>query len=84
MTKRKKTSDAFKTARLMGENIGKLVMESKKTISKGKKELRYTAETFEAAGKKAEKRAKVTTKETIPQLAKEFRSGLRKGMKKRR
>lgn len=84
MAKRKKSSDAFKTARLVGENIGKLVMESKKTFRKGKKGLRYTAETFEAAGKKAEKRAKVTTKETIPQLVKEFKSGIKKGMKKRR
>lgn len=83
MTK-KKSPDMYKTARIMGENVGRLVVESKKTIRKGKKGLRYTAETLEAAGKKAEKKAKITTQETIPQLMKEFKKGIRKGMKKRR
>ena len=84
MAKKKKSSNVFKTARLMGENIGKLVSESKKTIRKGKKGLEYTAETIETAGKKAERKAKTTTHETIPQLVKEFKRGISKGMKKRR
>ena len=88
MTKRKKPSELFKTARNMGENVGRLVSESKEQsrilAKRGKKGLRTTAETLGKAGKKAERKAMITTKETIPQLMKEFKSGLRKGMKKKR
>ena len=88
MAKKKKSSNVFKTARLMGENVGKLVVESKKTIRKGKKELMYTAEKLQTAGKKAGREARTTarttTQETIPQLVKEFKKGINKGMKKRR
>jgi len=84
MAKKKKSSNVFKAARLMGENIGKLVTESKKTVRKGKKGLEYTAETIESAGKKAGKKAKATTQETIPQLVKEYKRGINKGMKKKR
>lgn len=84
MAKRKKSKDIYKSARIMGENVGRLVLESKKTIKTGKKGLRYTAETLGKASKKAQRKAKITTQETIPQLMKEFRKGLKKGMKKRR
>ena len=84
MAKRKKPSELFKTARLMGENVGRLVLESKRTVKKGKRGLKTTAETFGKASKKAERKVMITTKETIPQIAKEFKKGLRKGMKKKR
>jgi hypothetical protein len=84
MTKRKKPSDVYKTARLMGENVGRLVLESKKTIKTGKKGLRTTAERLEKVQRKAKRKAIITTTETIPQLMKDFRKGLRKGMQKRR
>ena len=88
MAKRKKPSRLFKTARTMGENVGMLALESKEQsrilARKGKKGLRTTAETLGKAGKKAERKVMITTKETIPQIVKEFKSGLRKGMKKKR
>jgi uncharacterized membrane-anchored protein len=88
MAKRKKPSELFKTARNMGENVGKLVLGSKEQsrilARRGKKGLKTTAETLEKAGKKAERKAMITTKETIPQIMKEFKKGLRKGMKKKR
>ena len=84
MAKRKKSSGAFKTARFMGENLGKLVLESKKTVKTGKKGLKVTAERLGSVERKVKRKAMTTTKETIPQLAREFKSGLRKGMKKRR
>lgn len=88
MAKRKKPSELFKTARLMGENVGRLVIESKEQsrilARKGKKGLRTTAETLGKASKKAQRKAMITTKETIPQVMKEFKKGLRKGMKKKR
>jgi uncharacterized membrane-anchored protein len=88
MAKRKKPSRLFKTARTMGENVGMLALESKEhsrnLARKGKKGLRTAAETLEKASKKVEKKAVITTKETIPQIMKEFKKGIRKGMKKKR
>lgn len=84
MAKRKKSSDIYKSARLVGENVGRLVVESKKTVKTGKKELRTTAERLEKVRRKFKREAMTTTQETIPQLVKEFKKGLRKGMNKRR
>ncbi len=87
MSKRNKTS-VFSTARAMGRNIGKVVMASsekgKVLAKKGSKGLKSTAEAVGAASKKAGKKAKATAQETIPQLVKEFRRGLKEGMKKRK
>lgn len=87
MTKRKKSSEFFKTARGMGENVGRLVLESKEQsrilARKGRKGLETTAEALKVTERKARRKA-ITTKETIPQLMKEFRKGLRRGMKKKR
>ena len=83
MSKKKKHSELFKTARVMGENVGRLVLESKKhsraLARKGRSGLETTAEKL----KKTERKAVTTTKETIPQLVKEFRKGIRRGMKKK-
>ena len=83
MSKRKKHSELFKTARVMGENVGRLVLESKKhsraLARKGRSGLETTAQKL----KKTERKAVTTTKETIPQIMKEFKKGLKSGMKKR-
>lgn len=87
MAKRKKSSELFKTARSMGENVGRVVFESKEQsrmlARKGRKGLKTTTEALKTAERRAKKKATVTTKETIPQLMKEFKKGLRKGMKKK-
>ena len=83
MVKRKKHAELFKTARAMGENVGRLVLESKKhgkaLARKGRSGLEITAKKL----KKTERKAVTTTKETIPQLVKEFRKGIKRGMKKK-
>ena len=83
MVKRKKRSELFKTARVMGENIGRLVLESKKRSRALVRKSRSGIETTAEKLKKTERKAVSTTKETIPQLVKEFRKGIRRGMKKR-
>ena len=84
MAKRKKASELFSMARITGENIGKLMIESHKHSRRlartGRMGMERTAQALSLAHRKAEKAAK----ETMPQLIREFNKGLRKGMKKRR
>jgi len=87
MSKRKKPSELFKISRTMGKNVGRLVLGSKEQsmvlARKGKTGLKTTAERLGKAGKKAGKKARIATQETIPQIMKEFRKGLKEGMKKK-
>jgi len=86
MSKRKKPSNIYKTARVTGRGIGKIVLVSKEKSKvlarKGRKGLKATAETLNKAGKKARKEARTTTQETIPQAVKEFKKGLKEGMER--
>jgi len=91
MSKRKKPSKLFRTARVMGRNVGRLALESmegsKVLAKKGSKGLKVTAATLGNAGRKAGKKVRTTVQttaqETIPQLMKEFKRGLKEGMKKK-
>ena len=81
---KRKSADIYKTSRVMGENVGRLLLESEKRIRTGRRGLRQTAETLEIVRKEAQRKAKVATQETIPKLVKEFKKGLKKGMQKKR
>ena len=87
MSKRRKPSQLFHTSRVMGRQLGKIVIESKAKsriiARKGRSGLETTADNIGKAGRKAQKKARTVTQETIPQIVREFRRGLKEGMKKK-
>jgi len=81
MAKRKKTSDIYRMVRITGERIGTLTVESQRQSRiLARRGIRMTTEALSTAQRKAQK----ASRETIPQLIREFNKGLKKGMKKRR
>ena len=84
MAKKRKHDELYNMARMTGENIGRITVESKKhseiLLEKGRKGVELTAQVFARAQTKAQKAAD----RVIPELITEFKKGLKKGMKKER
>ncbi len=77
MAKKKTSEELYKIARVTGENLGKLTVESKK-------QTKVLVRAGRHALTKAQEKTMKTAHETIPELISEFRKGLKKAMKQRR